>query len=111
MVRENAYQDLNDVNINTIFAQSHQLPIVILFVVVWSGASHIMDTYIEDLAEKYQKNFHFYRQNVEKFETLSQQLKLQKLPSICIIKKGRVVESYSGILSKMKIEKKLKAAL
>lgn len=111
MGQEDAYRELENVDSNILFNESQKYPIVLLLIVDWSGASHIMDTYIEDLSEKYQDNFQFYHQDAEKFELLSQQLNAKVFPTTYIIKEGTIVESFQGILSRKKIEMKLIALM
>lgn len=111
MVRDNAYEELGDKSLQALFSESHQHAVVLLLVVDWSGASHIMDTYMEDLSEKYGKDFQFYWQDVEKFDKLGKRLEVENLPYTFIFKDGEIVDSFQGILSIRKIETRLESVL
>lgn len=107
MASENAYRELHDVELKTLFEDSIYKPLVVLLTADWSGASHIMDTYMEDLSEQYYPALQFYFQDVEKNGRLSKELKVSALPYTFIIKKGKIIDSFTGILSRKKIERKL----
>ena len=87
--------------------ESRELPVVLVLIADWLGASEMLDTYIEDLAPKYYPAIKFYRQDIQKNKQIVARLGIRNLPNTLIFKDGEIVDSFAGALSKRKIQAKL----
>lgn len=64
------------------------------------GKSLIMKTIFSELSEEIAAPINFYSLDAEEANTLKQQYSIQILPSFLVFVKGKLVEIYSGLISK-----------
>ena len=94
------YVDLGKKDLEEIFQESQETPVVLVFIADWLGASQIIDTYVIELTDGFEPDIRFYRQDVEEDGLLAPQIGINKFPAIVFLQEGKIVDSLSGILSK-----------
>lgn len=105
------YKDIGENDVKQILAGDDPLPVILVFINDWLGASQILDRFFEDLASKYQRELHIYRCDTARMNGLSKEIGLKTIPTTLILKKGQIKDHFTGILSKRKIEEKIQALL
>ena len=102
-----SYRNLQHDDFQQLIAESHQHPIVLVLVTEWLGAVDIIDMYIEDLALHFQHQIQFYRQDVEQNMNIYREIGIRQLPTTLFLKNGELVDYFSGMLNKTKIQQRL----
>lgn len=105
------YKNIGENDIRQILGGQHALPVILVFTNDWLGASQILDSFFEDLALKYQHQLHIYRCDTARLNGLSKEIGLKTIPTTLILKSGHVEDHFTGILSKKKIEEKIRTLL
>ncbi len=103
------YTNLKHKNLEKLVLESHQSPVVLVLIADWSGASEIVDAYMEELSVNYHPQIRFYRQDAEKDKRIAQKAGVKKLPATLIFKNGDMVDCFTGVLAKKRIQLKLDA--
>ncbi len=85
-------------------------PIVLSIVTEWSGASHILDTYMKELAVEFDE-VKFYRAPARQNEQLFERWPIEVFPYTLILKEGKKIGEMRGLMSKKKIKSKLEAII
>lgn len=105
------YRHLNDDTIEKLITDSFDRPIVLLLITEWLGAADVMDVYMEELAVQFGQQIRFYRQDVEKYTGIYQNLGIKQLPATIFLQNGEIVNYFSGMISKAMIIEKLQTLL
>ena len=105
------YRHLNDDTIEKLITDSFDRPIVLLLITEWLGAADVMDVYMEELAVQFGQQIRFYRQDVEKYTGIYQNLGIKQLPATIFLQNGEIVNYFSGMISKAMFIEKLQTLL
>ncbi len=105
------YTNLGDKNLDALVSESFNTPVALVFTADWLGSSHIMDTFMEELAQDYQEDMHFYRQDIDDDKTLSAAIGINQLPTTVIFQNGEIIDYFAGVISKEKIREKILSAI
>ena len=91
--------------------RSHEVPVVIDFWAPWCGPCRIVGPIIEQLAREYSGRVAFGKLNVDDNQMVAGSFGVQSIPTMMIMKAGKVVDVMVGALPKAQIELKLKQQL
>lgn len=77
----------------------------------WCGPCRIVGPIVEQLAREYSGRVAFGKLNVDDNQMIASSLSIQSIPTMMILKSGKVVDVLIGALPKAQIEMKLKQHL
>ncbi len=77
----------------------------------WCGPCRMVGPIVEQLAKEYSGRVAFGKLNVDDNQTVSASFGIQSIPTMIILKSGKVVDVIIGALPKSQIEMKLKHQL
>lgn len=80
------------------------IPVLIDFWAPWCGPCRMMGPIIEQLAEKYEGKAKVGKINVDEEGELSQAFAVMSIPTIVLIKDGKVVKQVVGVRPKAEVE-------
>mgnify|MGYP002513479265 CR=1 FL=1 len=80
------------------------IPVLIDFWAPWCGPCRMMGPIIEQLAEKYEGKAKVGKVNVDEEGELSQAFAVMSIPTIVLIKDGKVVKQVVGVRPKAEVE-------
>jgi len=84
-----------------------EIPVLADFFAPWCGPCKTLAPVIEQLAEEYAGKVKVVKINTDESEQLAQKYKISSIPTLLILNKGSVVNSFIGLVSKIDIKKKL----
>ncbi|RLD17843.1 MAG: thioredoxin [Caldiserica bacterium] len=87
-----------------VIEKSKEKPVLVDFWADWCQPCLIFSPILEELEKEYHQEFIFYKVNIKENESLALQLGIQAIPTIKIFKDGKVVASFTGVLSKQKLK-------
>ena len=86
-------------------------PIVVMFGAEWSGACHIVEPVLEDLALSYQTKIRIFRLDAEDNDLLVQEYGIRALPTFLFFSDGQIVDSLTGIVSRQQLKTRLESLI
>ena len=86
-------------------------PVAMVFEAEWSGPSHIMAPIIEDLAGVFEGKIKMCRLDVDTYGSLMREYGIRGLPTMLLFKRGQIVDSLTGIVSKPQLKEWLNSFL
>jgi thioredoxin 1 len=93
-------------------AEVAKYPIMLVdFWAPWCGPCRIVGPIVEQLAKEYSGRVAFGKLNVDDNQTVAGSFGIQSIPTMMIVKAGKVVDVMVGALPKAQIEMKLKQHL
>ena len=102
-IEDNNYLEILDSNSNKI--------ILIEFWANWCSPCIVITEEIEKLSKLYNDKILIIKAEIEKNSILINKFKIKSIPTILIIKKNKVLERISGIVSKEELENIIKKIL
>jgi thioredoxin-like negative regulator of GroEL len=96
-----------DRNVEALKQESLSHPVVLFFTASWMGSAHILETYLKYEGVQFPQ-VHFYKIDIESSPELSKQAKIEKIPTVLILKTGNIVDAFTGLISKKKIRDRLR---
>jgi thioredoxin 1 len=102
--------DLTDGALSSFLAGS-QLPAVLVFHAAWSKPARTMLPLVEELAEGYEHMLRFARVNSDASPQAVDRFGVLSVPTFLVIKRGRVVDRFIGLMTKEKLTERLEASL
>lgn len=92
---------------------SKEKTLIISILVNWSGASLILDTYLQDIAEKFQDQASFFFINHQQgaFLLAPNGLQPEMLPCIIVLKDGSFLVCLPGVQARRKLEAQIQQYL
>lgn len=96
-----------DVNLENFEARviqpSFEVPVLMDFWAPWCAPCQTLKPMLEKLAEEYGGRFLLARVNSEEFPQIAQHFEVRSIPTIKVIKEGRLVDEFSGALPESEI--------
>ena len=102
--------EITDANFTTEVEQS-DVPVLIDFWAVWCGPCKMVTPIVEELANEYDGKVKIGKLDVDNNQQTAMKFGIRSIPTLLILKKGSVVDTLIGAVSKGQIEEKLKAQL
>jgi putative thioredoxin len=79
-----------------VLAKSYETPIIVDFFATWCGPCQMLKPILENVAKEY--DCIVAKVNVEENQYLAQAFKIEGIPDVKVIKEGKVVDSFVGVL-------------
>jgi len=107
------YRKLTIKDWDKLLRKSKEKTLIISILVNWSGASLILDTYLQDIAEKFQDQAEFYFIDHEQGTFLLEpsNLEQENLPCIMVLKEGVFLDCLPGVQARKKLEEQIQQYL
>ena len=81
------------------------------FTTPWCGTSHIIAPILKDLMIQYQEKIKFCRIDIEENRGLAKQYGIEKIPTILLFRKGKVIDFIIGVAARDVLAAKVKLLL
>lgn len=102
--------DLTDGGLAAYLASS-QLPAVLVFHAAWSKPARTMLPVVDELAEGYEHMLRFAKVNSDFNPQAVDRYGVLSLPTFLVLKRGRVVDRFIGLMTKEKLTERIEASL
>ena len=79
--------------------ETNEKPVLVDFWAEWCGPCRALAPAFEKLAENYWANFSFAKVNVDELPDVANQLGIRSIPTLVLLRKGKVVERVVGLHS------------
>jgi thioredoxin 1 len=91
--------------------QNAEKPVVIDAYATWCGPCQHMAPYFEELANQYADTYTFAKLNVDEAREIAIKFNIMSVPTFLFLKKGALVATEIGYMSKDELESKIKLHL
>ena len=88
-----------------------ELPLVIDFWATWCGPCRMVAPIIEELANEYEGKVTIGKCDVEDADDIAAEFGIRNIPTIVLMKDGKILDKIVGAASKSKIEEEIKALI
>lgn len=88
-----------------------EVPVLVDFYADWCGPCKMMAPVIEELSTQYQGQAKIGKLDVDQNGVTAQKYRVMSIPTILLIKDGKVVETVVGAVPKQQLEAKIKSIL
>ena len=102
--------NLNDENFKKEVLEA-DLPVLVDFWASWCGPCKMLGPVIEKLADDDQGKVKVCKVNIDEGKSSAAEYGIMSIPTLIIFKDGKVVDKFTGVLPKAKLEEKLEAIL
>jgi len=99
--------EVTDQNFQTEVLES-DLPVVVDFMATWCAPCRMIVPILDRKAQEYAGRIKFVQLDTDRFDSLSKQFGVQKIPNLTFIKNGEVVDQLVGFLSESQIAERVK---
>jgi thioredoxin 1 len=93
-------------NISPIIEESEKKPVVVLFSAEWLGSAHILETFLNEIAEEV-PNLALYKIDVDQNQALTEQFGISQVPTTVFLRNGEIKDFLLGIMSKRRLKEHL----
>ena len=83
------------------------LPVVVDFMATWCAPCRMIVPILDRKAQEYAGRIKFVQLDTDRFDALSKQFGVQKIPNLTFIKNGEVVDQLVGFLSESQISERV----
>lgn len=98
--------ELTDTNFNEVVLKSDK-PVLVDFWAEWCGPCRMMGPVVEELSKEFEGKAVIAKLNVDKYPGISTEFAVMSIPTLLILKKGKVVDKKVGVVAKRLLEAKL----
>ncbi len=88
-----------------------EIPVLLDFWASWCGPCRMLAPVVEEIAEEYDGKAKVGKVNVDDEQELASAFGIASIPTVVVIKDGKIADSSVGYVPKEKLEEMLKAAL
>ena len=88
-----------------------ELPVVVDFMAPWCAPCRMIAPILDRKATEYSGRVKFVQLDTDRFDALSKQFGVQKIPNLTFIKNGEVVDQLVGFLSETQIAERVEDLL
>jgi len=81
-----------------VLKKSLKIPVVVDFYANWCGPCKIISPLLERLEKEYKNGFVLVRINIDENEETTKTYEIKSIPSVKMIKEGKVVAEFAGAL-------------
>ena len=85
------------------------VPVLIDFFAQWCGPCRMMGPVVEKLAEEYEGRIKVGKIDVDEEPELAMRFGVQSIPSLFILKDGKIVDAINGFIPKERLDMRLQA--
>lgn len=87
------------------------LPVLVDFWAPWCGPCKMLGPILEDVAANNEGRLKVVKVNVDENQELAQKYEVMSIPTMFLIKNGKVVDSFMGAMNKQALTEKLEQHL
>lgn len=87
------------------------VPVLLDFWAAWCGPCKIMSPIVDEVGSEWVGKMKVGKVNVDEFPDIAQQFNILSIPTFLVIKGGKVVEQFSGAMSKDQLKQKVEKHL
>ncbi|MCT4596566.1 MAG: thioredoxin [Vallitalea sp.] len=87
------------------------VPVLVDFYADWCGPCKMMAPVIDELAKQYEGKAKVGKLNVEQNGEIAQKYKVMSIPTMLLIKDGKVVDTVVGAVPKQQLESKIDSVM
>lgn len=84
------------------------MPVVVDFFALWCGPCRVMNPIIEDIAAEFAGVVKVGKLNIDDFEDLANQYRIEALPTLLFFKDGKEVDRIGKLVSQKSLAQKIK---
>lgn len=88
-----------------------EIPVLVDFYATWCNPCKMMSGIVADLAEEYAGRVKIGKVDIDKDMGLSEKYGVMSVPTFIFLKKGEIVEKFSGAVSKQSLIEKIQQVL
>ena len=96
-INNNIIDVTTDSFVKDVIEQSQQKPVLVDFWADWCEPCKNLMPLLQQLAEKYPNDFVLAKVNTDQEQELAMQVGIQSLPTVVLIKKGEIADSFTGL--------------
>ncbi len=88
-----------------------EIPVVVDFFAPWCGPCRVMNPIVNDVAEEFAGVVKVGKLNIDDFENLATEYRIEAIPTLLFFKDGQVVDRIAKLISKKSLAEKIETLL